>query len=146
MAQPEEILYNPLRRNMLGIDLNTLPFEQQLEIHQRRLFALYKLPDSVDVDISTISTHTLEILCREIRETISALDAIRLNSNDATRANKLLLIIQQTRQAHDALILGGDALKLGTKQPLKARETLYKKIRVCQDCLEEALKNFKEIM
>jgi len=146
VAEPEELPYNPLWRNTLGVDLNTLPPERQLEIHQRRLLALYKLPDSVDVDISTISTHTLEILCREIRETISALDTIRLNSNDTTRANELLLIIKQMRQAHDALILGGDALKLETKKPLRARETLYKQIRVCQDCLEEALKHFKEIV
>ncbi len=143
MALPEELPHNLLQPNMLGIDLNALPPEKLLELHQRRLLALSKLPNSVDK--SKMSIQTLELLCEEIRDTNRVLDEICWNSKDKTRTEKLRLILEKTERAEDALTLGKNALEF-QKDPLEAREKLYKYIRECQKELREALSSFEDIM
>jgi hypothetical protein len=143
VAYPEELSHNPYQPNTLGIDLNTLPLEQQLELHQRRLLALYRILNSADK--STISSPTLGIWSLDIRDTISVLDKIRWDSDDTDKADKLSDIIEEMWQADSALTLGREALELEAT-PLEARKKLYEQILLCRRFLEKALKYFKGVV
>ncbi len=135
-------VYSFLQHNAyaLGIDLGTSTDNQKLEVYQHTLDEIRKLPDVVDM--RTISIDVLNVLEGDLRNIISGLDTMSMQSDGPAQARSLVAIKTYTRQARAELSVASDMLNRDDSNSANARRDYYTAIINWQESLTEALKHF----